>query len=492
MLRGIKIIPASELSKENENKQIVTLREDWMTGNTKGDSPILQVGPPLDVRPQNQTSTQSITSTSWRQTSLDRARERAKSEGKSVDEILFSIIGKTEKEFMETIENENTGVEMKRSPTVMKRPDVSMDLKWTDRVTPMSVPTKVIPIVTKPSIQVPNEIDLNRLTAKSLKSSMMGDKEAEDKISAEIEHLKSQLGIHPPETVVVLADTDSKGAKYRKTDEKSTLADLVHEEKTTRGNREYHHVTTIGTKDSDDQYDQIDLSQTNKKRSREESKIKQKQIHDHQKQKSLTETCKLCYGSETIKKHCVIALGEKCTLSIPYFGSLVKGHCIISPLEHRVATNQCDEDEFMEIMKFKRSLKQMFAKNGLDCVFMETVTSFNMKKQFHAFIECIPVPHEVFEMVPGYFKKALDDSESEWSQNKKVIDTRGRGIVKSVPRDFPYFHVEFTMNGGYAPVIENEKKFRYYFGREVLGDVLDLQESLTKEREVEEQEERDI
>jgi hypothetical protein len=30
----------------------------------------------------------------------------------------------------------------------------------------------------------------------------------------------------------------------------------------------------------------------------------------------------------------------------------------------------------------------------------------------------------VSEMVPGYFKKVLDDLESEWSQNKKVIDTQ--------------------------------------------------------------------
>ncbi len=34
-----------------------------------------------------------------------------------------------------------------------------------------------------------------------------------------------------------------------------------------------------------------------------------------------------------------------------------------------------------------------------------------------------------------------------------------------VPKGFPYFSVDFGLQGGFAHVIEDEKLFPYYFGR---------------------------
>ncbi len=63
-------------------------------------------------------------------------------------------------------------------------------------------------------------------------------------------------------------------------------------------------------------------------------------------------------------------------------------------------------------------------------------------------------------------QKAISESEGEWSQHKKLIDTKARGgLRKSIPKGFPYFSVEFGVSGGYAHVIEDEKKFSRYFGR---------------------------
>ena len=44
----------------------------------------------------------------------------------------------------------------------------------------------------------------------------------------------------------------------------------------------------------------------------------------------------------------------------------------------------------------------MFEEKGLDCIFLET--NMNMKKQYHMVYECIPLPKEVGDMAPIYFK----------------------------------------------------------------------------------------
>jgi hypothetical protein len=43
----------------------------------------------------------------------------------------------------------------------------------------------------------------------------------------------------------------------------------------------------------------------------------------------------------------------------------------------------------------------------------------------HAVVECVPVPPIVAAKAPLYFKKGIDDAESEWSQHhaKRWIDT---------------------------------------------------------------------
>lgn len=109
----------------------------------------------------------------------------------------------------------------------------------------------------------------------------------------------------------------------------------------------------------------------------------------------------------------------------------------------------------------------MFAAHDMDAVFMETYTS--TKRKSHMYIECIPLPREEGSLAPMYFKKAIMESDEEWSQNKKLVDTRQRGVRNSIPIGLPYFFVDFGLDGGYAHVIEDQSKFPHYFGKEVLG-----------------------
>jgi hypothetical protein len=101
----------------------------------------------------------------------------------------------------------------------------------------------------------------------------------------------------------------------------------------------------------------------------------------------------------------------------------------------------------------------------------------------HTVVECIPLPYDVAERAPMYFKKAIDEAESEWSthDSKKCISTAPpKGLRGSVPPNFPYFHVEFNMTGGFVHVIDDDDKWRVDFGRDVLIGLLDLPENTTR------------
>ena len=56
------------------------------------------------------------------------------------------------------------------------------------------------------------------------------------------------------------------------------------------------------------------------------------------------------------------------------------------------------------------------------------------------------------------------ESDTQWSQHQKLIDTRTKGLRRSVPKGFAYFSVSFGVDGGFAHVIEDEEVFPRYFG----------------------------
>lgn len=115
----------------------------------------------------------------------------------------------------------------------------------------------------------------------------------------------------------------------------------------------------------------------------------------------------------------------------------------------------------------------MFEEKEEDVVFLETHKQ--LRKQHHMIIECIPLPKEIGDMSPIYFKKAILESDTEWAQNVKLVDTRKKGLRASVPKGLPYFSVEFGLDGGFAHVIEDETLFPLYFGKEIIGGMLDLE-----------------
>ncbi|OXA45176.1 hypothetical protein Fcan01_19975 [Folsomia candida] len=79
--------------------------------------------------------------------------------------------------------------------------------------------------------------------------------------------------------------------------------------------------------------------------------------------------------------------------------------------------------------------------------------------------------------------KAIQECETEWSQNKKVVDLKHRDIRKAVPKGLPYFSVEFGDDScGFAHVIEDEKYFPVNFAQEFIGGMLELDHQLWRKQ----------
>jgi len=199
-------------------------------------------------------------------------------------------------------------------------------------------------------------------------------------------------------------------------------------------------------------------------------------LADQKTKNEVLSKCAHCF--DNAKKHLIIAMGSKSYLCMPETKSLVEGHCFIVPMHHFISSIMVDEDVWSEMQSFRKALVKMFKSKNQDCIFSE---SFCNEKNFeHMIIECIPIDMETGSMAPMYFKKALIESESEWAQNKRVIDLKGKGVRRAVPKGLPYYAVDFGLDDGFAHIIENKEAFPRYFTREIVGGMLDLEPNLLR------------
>ncbi|WCJ34893.1 CwfJ-like family protein [Euphorbia peplus] len=189
------------------------------------------------------------------------------------------------------------------------------------------------------------------------------------------------------------------------------------------------------------------------------------------------ERCMFCFENPNRPKHLVVSIANFTYLMLPQSQPVVPGHCCILTMQHESSTRTVDNNVWEEIRNFKKCLIMMFAKQEKEVIFLETVMGLS-KQRRHCLIECIPVPQEIAGGAPLYFKKAIDEAEDEWSQHnaKKLIDTSEKGLRGSIPKDFPYFHVEFGLNKGFVHVIDDEQQFKSSLGLNVIRGMLELPE----------------
>ena len=77
---------------------------------------------------------------------------------------------------------------------------------------------------------------------------------------------------------------------------------------------------------------------------------------------------------------------------------------------------------------------------------------------------------------PAYFRKAILESGEEWSQHRKLYETKGT-VRGAIPPNFSYFCVGFGVHAGYATVIENHDEWPQDFGRDVLEGILEHEDA---------------
>ncbi|XP_032328445.1 CWF19-like protein 2 isoform X3 [Camelus ferus] len=378
------------------------------------------------------------------------------------------------------------------------------------------------------SIHILSVDEKNKLGAKIIKAEMMGNMELAEQLKAQLDKANKfketvtqisskKSGVeNEDKQEVVLVRTDQSGrvwpvttpgkhleskggrrkrqiastheekerVRYFHDDDNLSLNDLVKNEKMGTAENQNKLFMRMASKfmgKTDGDYYTLDDMFVSKAAEREcfgegEESQKKKAIAEHRSLAAQMEKCLYCFDSSRFPKHLIVAIGVKVYLCLPNIRSLTDGQCLIVPLQHHRAATSLDEDIWEEMQMFRKSLVKMFEDKGLDCIFLET--NMSMKKQYHMVYECVPLPKEVGDMAPIYFKKAIMESDEEWSMNKKLIDLSSKDIRKSVPRGLPYFSVNFGLQGGFAHVIEDQHKFPHYFGKEIIGGMLDIEPRL--------------
>ncbi len=175
-------------------------------------------------------------------------------------------------------------------------------------------------------------------------------------------------------------------------------------------------------------------------------------------------------------RHCVVAMGETCYLRVQDRSPIGLGHCIVEPFDLVPSHAAASESLATELRNFQKCLIRMFEGRGAALIFFEQVLRPDAMLSGSMTVECVPLPLGDAEAAPGYFKKAILESEGEWSTHRKLLATRGcvRGVV---PPQFAYFDVSFGLRAGFAHVIEDPAGWSPNFGRDVIEGLVEHLES---------------
>lgn len=222
---------------------------------------------------------------------------------------------------------------------------------------------------------------------------------------------------------------------------------------------------------------------------------------------AIADRCPLCLASAKCSRELLLSIGQQTYMALPERGALAPGHVIVAAAEHVPSFRAADENIFEELKNFRKCLIQMHAKQvrrpwhpalgcariedhrdaksaatrpqGRSVIFMETALRVQ-EGRAHACVHCVPVAADAFARAPLVFKQELDGAESEWAQHhaKRLIDSGAKGLRRSIPEKFPYFHVEFGYNRGYVHVIDDEAAWPRDFGRGVLLGLLGRDEEM--------------
>lgn len=278
-----------------------------------------------------------------------------------------------------------------------------------------------------------------------------------------------------------------------KENEDMSIEDMVREERRTRnvaGGEGRKLAKAIGQDsqfENDLDYIDDNVEKLAKTAPKSMTNLKNMAIGEFQKMNRVLESCQLCHHEDKNLPPVapILALGTRVYLTLPTQPELSEGGAVIVPIQHRTNLLECDDDEWEEIRNFQKCLTQMYCDQGRDVVFYENAAVPHRKG--HAAMMAVPLPYELGEVAPAFFKEAIVGRDfTEKSQHKKIYDTNklARTDVnpkmvfrRTLAKEMPYFHVWFDLNGGLGHIVESEDNWPKgdLFAREVIGGMLDVE-----------------
>lgn len=194
----------------------------------------------------------------------------------------------------------------------------------------------------------------------------------------------------------------------------------------------------------------------------------------HDRQDQITAKCWWWLESSNFSRHRLLALGNHVSLVMapPNLSLTDYNHFYIVPLKHTESLTGAEDEVWDEIQRFQASLRAMYQKENKEVLFCETVLS--SRGFWQTKMEAIVVPMATWQDTPLFFKSALTEQAEEWGTHQKLMKTTGKGLRRSVPKNFSYFYLQWDVNhAGYAQMIETTA-FPRDFGVDTIAGVMGM------------------
>lgn len=354
---------------------------------------------------------------------------------------------------------------------------------------------------------------LNRLKAQMMKAKLKKSPDAE-KLEAEYDQAMASFANNQQPDVIVLGQMnnrmlagtrgevksiDNKRGRERGTVEENdemTIEDMVREERRTKGQaggegqRFAERIAKDAKFDNDLEYMDDNANKLAKRVHKSEINLKNSSVSEFQKLNRILDSCQLCYQEDKGQPPTapILSLATRVYLTLPTAPELSDGGAVIVPIQHRANLLSCDDDEWEEIRNFMKSLTRMYHDQGRSVIFYENAAA--PKRHMHAAMVAVPLPYELGDTAPAFFRESMLTADEEWSQHKKIIDTSkmarngaGKGAFRrALAKEMPYFHVWTELDGGLAHVVEDEGRWPRgdLFAREIIGGMLDSEPDVIK------------
>lgn len=216
-----------------------------------------------------------------------------------------------------------------------------------------------------------------------------------------------------------------------------------------------------------------------------EKRLKQEKNDKNRIQVNL-ERCNLCMESKKFfRKDAIMSVSPHAYLCVEAMNRcIVPGQVVIAPQDHTMAMTEVDEAVWADIRNYQKCLIAFYESEQPPraVLFVESsVHRVSRDKALlgagpHCCIVAYPIEMDLLVQARTYWKKAFDEAENEFeTSHKKVIETDSKGGVRNaVPKGFPYIHVDFSLGGGFAHVIDNVVDFPKDFVQHVMAGMCEL------------------